>query len=45
MLQNDQEHLKQKVSDRCYSWYEEEGRAFIRCERNIQRHVLALFQL
>ena len=31
MLQNDQEHLKRK------------GRTFIRCERNIQRHVLASF--
>lgn len=27
----------------CYSWCEEEGRVFIRCERNIQRHVVVPF--
>lgn len=35
--------FKTKISDRCYSWCEEEGRVFIRCERNIQRHVVVPF--
>lgn len=35
--------IKAKISARCYSWYEEEGRVFIRCERNIQRHVVVPF--
>ena len=43
MLQNDQEHLKRKYQIGAILGVKREGRVFIRCERNIQRHVVVPF--